>query len=119
MGATGKVALRQIPWKEMVLWTAASYLCLGLALIIAGAHFRLPSTRTDLYGLATALIPAIGLVVYLVALNRGAASRVVPVSAAYPLVTVALAYAFLGEQITGWHVLGALLVVGGVVLLVI
>jgi len=41
----------------------------------------------------------------------------VPVTAAFPLVTVLMAILFLGEPLTWQRVLGAALVVGGVLLI--
>ena len=54
---------------------------------------------------------------YYAALKSGAASRVAPIASAFPLVTVIFSILFLGEAITLTKVLGAGLVVAGVLLL--
>lgn len=59
----------------------------------------------------------LGQATYFQALKQGEPSAVVPVAGAYPLVTVVLAVLFLGERVTLLKVLGAALVVGGVVLI--
>lgn len=59
----------------------------------------------------------VGHLFYYYALKYGEAGRVVPVVAAYPLVTVAAAYLLLGESLTVGRIIGALLVVSGIVLL--
>ena len=69
------------------------------------------------WAVATAALAVGSLILFFVALGLGDASRVVPVSAAYPAVTVALSALFLGENITPIRIVGMLLVIGGVVLL--
>ena len=51
------------------------------------------------------------------ALKAGEASMVVPISATFPLVTLFIAYFFLGETITISKAVGIVLVIGGVFLL--
>mgnify|MGYP000165099540 FL=1 len=63
------------------------------------------------------LASLLGHLAYYQALKLGDASRVVPVTAAFPLVTVLMAILFLGEPLTWQRVLGAALVVGGVLLI--
>lgn len=58
-----------------------------------------------------------GHLAYLYALKLGEAGRAVPIAAAYPLVTVLVAAAFLGETLTWPKVAGAALVIAGVWLL--
>lgn len=59
----------------------------------------------------------IGLLIYFVALKQGAATRIVPITATFPLFTAFYAYLFLNEQITATRVAGIVLVVFGVVLI--
>lgn len=58
-----------------------------------------------------------GHLAYYYALKYGEASRVTPVMAAYPVVTVLLVWLFLGEKLTWSKVVGVLLIVAGVILL--
>jgi drug/metabolite transporter (DMT)-like permease len=61
---------------------------------------------------------AIGALIALyVALNSGEASTIIPLSAAYPAVTLVLAAVFLSEAVTAAKAGGAALVLAGVVLL--
>jgi len=59
----------------------------------------------------------IGQVLYFAALKRGEASTIVPVVGAYPLVAALLGVLVLGEDVTLFKALGAILVVSGVALL--
>ena len=54
---------------------------------------------------------------YYKALKYAEASRVVPIVGGYPLVAFALAVILLGEAVTAQKLCGALLVVGGIILL--
>ncbi|MCD6361029.1 MAG: EamA family transporter [Armatimonadetes bacterium] len=59
----------------------------------------------------------VGQLSYYYALQQADASRVIPITSTYPLVGALLAIGFLGERLTGPKVLGAVLVVAGIVLL--
>lgn len=59
------------------------------------------------------------LILFFVALGLGEASKVVPVTAAYPAATVLLAALFLDETISPVRVAGILLVIIGVVILAV
>jgi len=61
--------------------------------------------------------PVLGQLAFYKALKVGEASRVIPIAASYPLVTVILAVAFLGEKLTTPKVAGVLCIVVGIVLL--
>jgi transporter family protein len=71
------------------------------------------------WAVASAALAVGSLILLYVALGLGEASKVVPVTAAYPAATVILAAVFLGESITLARVGGMLLVIAGVVLLTI
>ena len=58
--------------------------------------------------------PVLGQLALFKALKFGEASRVVPIAASYPLVTVILAALFLGEKLTAPKVAGVLCIVVGV-----
>ena len=57
-----------------------------------------------------------GQFMYYRALKVAPVSQVVPVTASFPLVTVALAMIFLGEKMTGAKLLGVVFIVVGIVL---
>jgi len=57
-----------------------------------------------------------GQFMYYRALKIAPASQVVPVTATYPLVTVALAILLLGEKMTGTKLLGVVCIVVGIIL---
>jgi len=58
--------------------------------------------------------PVLGQLALFKALKFGEASRVVPIAASYPLITVILAALFLGEKLTAPKVAGVLCIVVGI-----
>mgnify|MGYP000707680253 CR=1 FL=1 len=96
----------------------------GVVLLLFGGFTGQLANVTSIGLKAGLLIAAEGLLAsllghlaYYQALKLGDASRVVPVTAAFPLVTVLMAILFFGEPLTWQRVLGAALVVGGVLLI--
>jgi len=70
-----------------------------------------------LFVLSSVLVTMAGVFFYLKAMSGGEASKIVPLSSTYPLVTFLLVYLFLGETITAAKFSGALLIAGGVYLI--
>ena len=119
LGVTSKVALRHYSWQTLVVWTTVAY---GVAVVIVVMSGGRPVLHGDLSGvmlILSGIIPPLSLVLLFLALERSDASVVVPITAAYPLVTIALAALFLGERLSLGRAMGAALVVLGVVLLTI
>ncbi|MBI4712876.1 MAG: EamA family transporter [Planctomycetes bacterium] len=56
----------------------------------------------------------LAMLTYFAALKLGATSKVVPVTATYPLVTVILGVLILGEQVTLMRVIGTILIIAGI-----
>ena len=119
LGATGvttRYALRTITWEQMVLWVPVAYLPFAIVLVTTrGARF--PVGVGGFWAAVTAFCAAGALVLFFYALTKGEASTVVPVTSVYPLVTLVGAAIFLGEQITTARVLGALLIVSGIIVI--
>lgn len=116
LGITTKLALRDVDWPQLLLWTAAAYASIAAALIaLAGTALVLEP------GVAWAAVAGLcavgGLVLFFLALGRGAASQVVPVTAGYPLAGVLFAALLLGEELTPQRLGGTVLVVAGIALL--
>lgn len=71
----------------------------------------------NVYGFLSGAGLAIGLICYYFALNRADASVIVPLTALYPAVSVALCYVILGERLNGMQWLGLVLAIAGAFLL--
>ena len=118
LGVTGKLALRSLGWQELVVWTAAAY-ALAAVMILALGHGSLHFNGDTWWAAISAVIVVSSLVLLYVALGHGEASKIIPITAAYPAVTLIGAALFLSESITLAKVGGMLLVLAGVVVLTI
>jgi len=116
LGVTTKLALDDLEWPELVLWTSISYAVIAVALISIGGQ-RLQLVSDARWGALSGAIAATALVMLFLALNSGDVSRVIPITASYPGVTLLLAAVALGEKVTGKRVMATALVIAGVILL--
>jgi bacterial/archaeal transporter family protein len=115
IGVTSKVALRSLPWQDLILWTGIGYIAVA-AILLARGEAVLRLSAAGAWAAASASLAIGGLVAFYIAIGTGEASKVVPISAAYPAVTVALSAVFLAESLTPARCAGVALVIGGVVL---
>jgi bacterial/archaeal transporter family protein len=116
IGITTKLALRTLEWQQIILLAPIAYALWAAGFVLFGGA-RFPTGIGALWATLTVVCASAGLVVISFALTKGDASRVVPVSSAYPLVTVFGAAIFLSERVTLMRGLGTALVVVGVALL--
>jgi len=116
LGVTSKLALNTLSWQQLLPWTLLAYgLTVGVLMAVGQTDWQWhPGTG---WALASAALAVTALVLLFVALGLADASKVVPVTAAYPAATVLLAALFLGENITPARVGGMLLVIVGVIVL--
>ncbi len=118
LGVTSKLALRTMSWQDLVVWTAAAYAVGAIVLLVLGQGSF--NTGPDVgWAIVSAVIVVSSLVLLYVALGNGEASKVVPITAAYPAVTLVGAALFLSESITLGKLAGMLLVLAGVVVLTV
>jgi bacterial/archaeal transporter family protein len=115
-GVTTKLALRTITWQQLVLWVPLVYAAFSIA-FVAFSGARLPFGAGGAWALLTAVLAASALILFFVALTRGQASRIVPATSAYPVVTLLGSALFLSESITLARIAGTALVIAGVVLI--
>ena len=116
LGVTTKLALRDVTWQVLIMWSGIGYVVVGMFMLITGATQVEFADGTGWAALGAA-VGISALFALFVALTNGEAGAVVPVSAAYPVVTLILAAIFLSESITIAKAGGAVLVIGGVVML--
>jgi transporter family protein len=91
---------------------------LGLYLGFASPQDSAQTARAFLFlSLFGNVINSLAWLFYFQAMERGAASIVGTITAAYPVVTVILAWAFLGEQLSRFQAVGVILVIAAGLLL--
>jgi uncharacterized membrane protein len=115
LGIAVKLALRHLDWPDILPWIALSYLLISVVLVGTGAA-KLHIGAGSEWAIATAVCGATGLIALFVALDKGAVTSVVPVSAAYPIVSAIFAVTVLSEHLSVIRAGGILLVVGGVIM---
>jgi uncharacterized membrane protein len=116
LGVTTKLALQHADWMAILVWTAVVYAGLaGAAVLFGGGSLYLGEG----WGWAAlcGVCASVALVCSFVALRHADAVVVVPVMAAYPVVTVAASLAFLGESVSPSRLAGIVLVVVGAVII--
>ncbi len=115
-----KTALKSISPAEGVLLRSIVIMIFMAAFVgISGNYDGLRALNWKVFAfiaIGAVLSGALGQMTYFSALKFERASVVVPIVASFPLMTVILSASFLGEQVTLWRVMGAIMVVAGVIL---
>lgn len=116
LGVTSRLGLRTLSWQDLLLWTTLGYVITSIVLLGLGQTSFKWETNTG-WAILSAVCAIAGLVALYLALGNGEASKIIPISAAYPAVTLILAALFLSENVSLPRVGGMALVVAGVVVL--
>lgn len=112
LGVVSKLALGSLGWPTLIFWTTLGYAAITVVLLVLGeVEIAGPGTG---WAIATAALAIGGLIALYIALASGDASKVAPIAAAYPIVTVLLAAVALSETVSPLRYAGALVVVIGV-----
>lgn len=116
LGVTSKLALRTLVWQDLLLWVGVGYVLVAAVFATIGGT-KLRFTSGTSWAILAAALAIGGVISLYMALGTGEASKVIPVSAAYPAVTLVLSAALLSERPSVARVGGMCLVVVGVVIL--
>lgn len=115
-GVTAKLALETITWQQLAAWLPVGYLVYSLLMQVTGTA-RLPLNTGGAWAVLTSLFGSSAVVMLFFALRHGDASRIVPASSAYPVVTIIASAIFLSERITPTRIAGTALVIAGLFVL--
>ena len=118
LGITSRLALRDLQWQNLVLWTAVGYALVAIVLLSTGQGAVRFAAGTG-WAIASAGAAIGGLIALYLALGSGEASKVIPITAAYPAVTVLLAAIVLSETLSPLRILGTALVIAGAVMVAV
>jgi transporter family protein len=81
-------------------------------------RFKLATSRSGaVYGILCGVFSGLGLLAYYASMQKGKASIVGPVTALFPLLTILLAFLFLGEQLNRVQAIGMVLAVCAIAIL--
>lgn len=115
-GMTAKLAVDEGGWKLTFVFAQAASLAVGAVLFAVARPDGLGWT-TVRWALLTGILGALGVLFFSIALERAPASRIIPITAMYPAVTVLLSWMLLGERLKPRHVAGVAFALVGLVLL--
>lgn len=113
-GFTGKVAVDGQGWSSA--FTIASISAIIVTLVFF-AYQRPPIKEISWYAIAAGAIGTLGTLAYYLALEKGRASIVVPLTALYPGITILLSFLVLGEKVSFYQGVGILLAMASMVLM--
>lgn len=116
LGVVSKLGLGTLSWQGFILWMGISY-AVVVVLLLGLGQTEFKYVHDTGWAIVSAALVIGGLILFYLALGTGEASKVVPVSAAYPAVTLILSAVFLSENLSVARVAGMCLVVTGVVVL--
>lgn len=111
-GVTAKLALETISWQQLAAWLPVGYLLFSAVMQLTGVA-RLPFNSGAAWAILTSFLGSSAVVMLFFALRHGDASRIVPMSSAYPVMTLAASAIFLSERITPTRVIGTACVIIG------
>jgi transporter family protein len=112
-----KLALRAFDPRSVLVWESLGSVLVGLGVLVS-TGFRVQTTPVGVLAAVVAGVCGLGgALLFLVALERGKASVVVPFTSLYPLVTLVLSVLFLGERPSAANLLGVFFAMVAVVLL--
>jgi len=114
-----KVASRSItPGSLVILSTLGSLSVFPIYLVLFTRHMKFNWQNPDYYmSLAGGMAGAIGGLFFYFAISKGEASRVVMITALYPMITVILASLFLNEALTLPKIAGIICAIVAMILL--
>lgn len=118
-GFCEKVASRSvIPGNLVILSTLGSLTVFPIYLFVFARHLKFQWQNPDYFmSLAGGMAGAIGGLFFYFAISRGEASRVVVVTALYPMITVILANLFLNEAFSPSKIAGVVCAIAAMILL--
>jgi bacterial/archaeal transporter family protein len=116
-GLLPKLALRTLDRKSVLVWDSLGALLVGLV-VLASRGFRVQTEPWGVfYAMAYGVCGLAGAYLFLLALREGKASVVVPFTAMYPVVTLALGMLLLRERPTAINMIGVAFAIVAVILL--
>ncbi len=105
------------PLTGVTIRSIAVTVALVIYLVLAGKAkqvFQADFKTWVIFSVTGLMAGLLGMLTYFIALKRGATSQIVPIAAAYPLVTVILSVLILGEHVTFLRLIGTILIVVGI-----
>jgi len=104
-----KIAGMKLDWREVYFISSLSSFTLALLFYMYSKGFTLPLNTYALYAAIAGIMGGLGYLTFMIAISRGNASIIIPLTALYPAITAILAVLFLGEKIKPTQIAGIIL----------
>ncbi len=104
-----KIAGMRLDWREVYFISSLSSFTLALLFYMYSKGFTLPLNTYALYAAIAGIMGGLGYLTFMIAISRGKASIIIPLTALYPAITAILAVLFLGEKIKPTQIAGIIL----------
>jgi len=117
VGITTKLSLRHVGWPVLVLSSTIMFVILTAILTLNGS-LKFPTSRGSwiIWVVITGGLSPATFSLLTTALGRADASKVIPITAGYPMVTAVLAALFLAEPLNLARIIGIVFIVSGIIL---
>ena len=118
-GFLGKIASKSIDSQNLLIISSlGSAMALPITLLLFYKYFSFPISSSPHYiALASGFLGGIGALFFFLAISKGDASKVVVITAMYPVVTILLSFIFLKEALSVEKIIGICLALIALVLL--
>ncbi len=115
-GVIAKLSSRSIVWQNVFLLTYCGYfIVFPIYFILFSNHFKFLWRNIDcFFAIFGGIISSIAALFFYFAISEGESSKVVTITALYPVLTVILAYLLLHEPITVRKLIGVGLAIGAI-----
>ncbi len=104
-----KFAGMRLDWREVYFMSSLASFTLALMFYLYSKGFSLRLNIYALYAALAGIMGGLGYLTFMVAVSRGKASIIIPLTALYPAITAILAVLFLGEKLKPTQLLGIIL----------
>ncbi len=118
-GLLGKISATYLTTKQLLFYSTLGYITIFPIIgVVSGKEiFQAPSSKGIVIAIGAGICSCGAYVCYYLAISRGEASRIVTITALYPLITVVLAFCILKEPLSLQKIAGIVLAMAGIVLL--
>ena len=118
-GFLGKIASKSLDSQNLLIISSlGSAMAVPITLLLFYKYFNFPVSSSPHYiALASGFLGGIGALFFFLAISKGNASKVVVITAMYPVVTIILSFIFLKESLDIQKILGLSLALVAVIIL--
>ncbi len=104
-----KFAGTRLDWREVYFISSLASFTLALIFYLYSKGFSISLNIYALYAAIAGLMGGLGYLAFMIAISKGKASIIIPLTALYPAITAVLAVLFLGEKLKPTQLAGIIM----------